>query len=52
MYGIPVKRDMDGKVLTDIFEGEMAGREVQYQEVPEKIRIRNKVRELKALGKI
>lgn len=52
IYGIPVKRDMDGKVLKEIFEGELSKREIKYQELNEEKRIRKRIKELKVLGKI
>jgi len=56
MFGIPIPRDTDGRVLKEIFnEGsELATREIIYQEVDaddEKWRIRERMRELKAFGK-
>lgn len=55
MFGLPVPRDMDGRVLTEIFEenSEPGQREVAYQEVDhEAERIRRKVKELRKLKKL
>jgi len=54
VFGIPIPSDMDGRVLKEIFEegSALAKREIEYQEVDEKARIRERIRELKALGKI
>jgi len=47
MFGIPIPRDMDGRVLKEIFKGELAMREIKYQEIDERERIKKKIRELK-----
>lgn len=54
MFGMPIPRDMDGKVLKEIFKDDslIARREIKYKEVNEKERIREGIRELKRLGKI
>jgi len=52
LLGIPVPKDMDGKVLIEIFEDELKAREVTYTEAfDEKEKISRKIKELK-LGKI
>jgi predicted AlkP superfamily phosphohydrolase/phosphomutase len=55
MFGLPVPRDMDGRVLTEIFtEGsELGQREVAYEEVDhEAERIKRKIRDLKKLKRL
>ena len=54
IFGIPIPKDMDGRVLKEMFKEDsaLAKREVEYQEVDEKARVREKIRELKAFGKI
>ncbi|MFC1904402.1 alkaline phosphatase family protein [Chloroflexota bacterium] len=55
LFGLPVPRDMDGRVLTEIFkeDSEPEQREVAYQEVDyEAERIRRKVRELRRLKRL
>jgi predicted AlkP superfamily phosphohydrolase/phosphomutase len=54
VFGIPIPKDMDGRVLKELFEegSALAKREIIYQEVDEKARIGGKVRDLKAGGKI
>lgn len=54
IFGIPIPKDMDGRVLKEVFEEDsaLAKREIEYQEVDEKARIRERIRELKARGKI
>lgn len=54
VMGVPVQKDMDGRVLKEIFkeDSEIAKRLIEYQEVDEEGKIRAKIRELKALGKI
>jgi len=54
LFGLPVPRDMDGRVLTEIFkeDSEPGQREVVYQDVDhEAERIKRKVKELKRLKK-
>ena len=57
MFGLPVPKDMDGRVLKEIFEegSELARREITYQEAEaehEKERMKQKIKELKAFGRI
>lgn len=55
MLGVPIPRDMDGRVLKDIFRkgSEPAQRAVKYQRVNvEQERIKNKIAGLKRSGKI
>ncbi len=52
LFGLPLPDDLDGRVLTEIFEpsSKVAKREVSYQKVEE--RLRHKIRQLKAMGRI
>jgi len=52
--GIPVPREMDGRVLKEIFteDSEANQRPVKYQRVSEKERLRAKVRNLKTLKNV
>ncbi len=55
LFAIPVPRDMDGRVLTEVLkeDSEPGQREVAYQDVDyEAERIRRKVRELKRLNEL
>jgi len=54
IMGVPIPRDMDGRVLKEIFkeDSELAKRDISYQETSEKERIRKEIKKLKALGKI
>ncbi|MHA1835072.1 MAG: alkaline phosphatase family protein [Candidatus Baldrarchaeia archaeon] len=54
MFNTPVPPDMDGKVLTEIFKEEpkVVKRRVSYQEMDEKKKIRERIRELRKLSKI
>lgn len=54
IFDIPIPKDMDGRVLKEIFEEDsvLARGEIRYQDVDEKARIRELIRELKARGKI
>jgi predicted AlkP superfamily phosphohydrolase/phosphomutase len=55
MFGLAVPKDIDGRVLTEIFkkESEPGQREVKYQEIDrEAERVRHKVKELKKLKKL
>jgi predicted AlkP superfamily phosphohydrolase/phosphomutase len=54
LFGIPVPKDMDGRVLKDIFQPDsaLAKKEIEYQEVEERVRVKEKIKELKAQGKI
>jgi len=49
MVGVPIPEDLDGKVLKEIFreDSEIAKREVVYQKIDERERIRGRVRKLK-----
>lgn len=51
-FNIPIPRDMDGKVLKEIFEkgSEPAEHPVEYQKIGEKERINQKIKKLKKLG--
>jgi predicted AlkP superfamily phosphohydrolase/phosphomutase len=50
----PVPRDMDGRVLKEVFreDSELATKEIVYQEVEEKEKIKQKVGELRSLKKV
>lgn len=52
IFGMPIPKDMDGRVLKEIFEegSELAKREVLYQE--EKVRAEKRIRQLKKLKRI
>lgn len=54
IFGLPVPEDMDGRVLTEIFKpgSEPARRTVVYKEVSERERIKSRISQLKASGKI
>ncbi len=55
MFGLPILKDMDGRVLTEIFDdgSEPGQRQITYQAVDhEAERIRDKVRRLKRLRKL
>lgn len=57
LFGIPIPRDMDGRVLKEIFkeDREYAKKDIAYQEVEdksEKDRIRNKIKDLKSISTI
>lgn len=54
MMGIPVPKDMDGKVLKEIFRGssEIAKRDIIYEATDEMTKVREKVGKLKNLGKL
>lgn len=55
IFGLPIPKDMDGKVLKEIFkeDSQLATREIEYQEVgDEKEKISKKIRGLRSLGKI
>ena len=54
MFGLPVTKDMDGRVLSEIFEpdSEIARRPVVYQSATERDRVKGRVRKLKDSGKI
>jgi len=52
IFGNPIPKDMDGRVLKEIFKGGLAMREIKYQELSENERIKQRLREFKNLGKI
>jgi len=54
LFGLPIPRDLDGRVVTEIFEegSEPAARRVVYQEWDERRRIREKVRRMKRTNMI
>ena len=57
IFGLPIPRDIDGRVLKEIFEegSELALREITYQDAKaegRKQQVRRKVRRLKAQGKL
>ncbi|MBC8276339.1 MAG: alkaline phosphatase family protein [Chloroflexi bacterium] len=53
-FGLPIPKDMDGRVLKEIFKPDstLAQREIEYQEVEERQKVRERIRGLKALGKL
>jgi predicted AlkP superfamily phosphohydrolase/phosphomutase len=55
MLGLPVPRDMDGRVLTEIFKdsGKLSQRPVKYQEVDsDQDRVKSRIRKLKESGRL
>jgi predicted AlkP superfamily phosphohydrolase/phosphomutase len=54
LMGLAIPKDIDGRVLAEIFEddSEVAKRPVVYQEVAEKERVRDRIKELKRRGKV
>lgn len=55
IFGLPVPKDMDGRVLSEIFKesSEPAQRQVKYQEVDvEQDRVRDTVKKLKEAGRL
>jgi len=54
MFDMSISKDMDGRVLKEIFrdDSELAKREIKYQEIDEKERIKEKIKILKDLIKI
>jgi hypothetical protein len=55
MMGLPVLKDMDGRVLKELFqeEGEPAQREVKYQQVDtERERLKARIMRLKDSGRM
>lgn len=54
IFGLPIPKDMDGKVLKDIFkeDSELAKCVLTYQEIDEKEIISKRIQDLKTLGKI
>ena len=53
IFGIPIPKDMDGSVLKEVFEddSELAEKEVVYQELEEKEKIKERIRKLKSFDK-
>jgi len=54
MFSVPVPKDMDGRVLKEIFkkDSELAGREVKYQGIKGKDIIKGRIKDLKKLKKV
>ena len=54
IFGVPIPKDMDGRVLKEIFEedSELAKKDTVYQEVGEKEKTKEKIKELKRIGRI
>jgi predicted AlkP superfamily phosphohydrolase/phosphomutase len=52
MFGVPIPKDMDGRVLKEIFKGELAMREIRYEDFEENKKIIKRIKELKYSGKI
>ena len=54
MFGLPIPKDIDGRVLTEIFDekSKPAKRKIVYQEFKETDKIRNSIKRLKLLKKI
>jgi len=52
MFGVPIPKDMDGRVLKEIFKGDLAMQEIKYQELEENRRIKKRIKELKRSGRI
>ncbi len=51
--GVPVPADMDGRVLTEVFEdGSKLDRPVSYRRQTEEQKVKQKLKEMKALGRI
>ncbi|MDF2957307.1 MAG: putative phosphohydrolase or phosphomutase [Candidatus Alkanophagales archaeon MCA70_species_1] len=50
MFGLPLPADMDGRVLREIFEGELATRGIKYERIRESVRER--VKRLKKMKKL
>lgn len=50
MFGLPLPTDMDGRVLREIFEGELATRGIKYERIRESVRER--VKRLKKMKKL
>ncbi|HTY52660.1 MAG TPA: alkaline phosphatase family protein [Methanomicrobiales archaeon] len=49
-FDLPLGRDLDGRVLREIFDGNVAARETRFMESAESERVRKRVRDLKARG--
>ena len=54
MFGVHIPIDMDGRVLKEIFkeDSELAKREIVYQEIDEKEKVRKRINKLKNLKRI
>jgi len=54
IFGVPIPDDMDGRVLTEIFEenSDLARRPIVYSNTTEKKKIKEKINKLRTLGKI
>lgn len=54
LMNVPIPKDMDGRVLKEILkeDSELAKRKIKYQEVEEKEIMKEKIRELRYLGRI
>ena len=54
IMGIPIPKDMDGRVLKEIFkeDSELAKRPIIHRETGEKEEIREKIKKMKVVGKI
>ena len=54
LMGLPIPREMDGRVLKEIFnkESELYKKPISYQEVGEEAKVKRKIKELKSRGKI
>jgi len=54
IMGVPIPKDMDGRVLKEIFEedSELYKKSITYQEIDEKVRLKERIRELKTLREI
>jgi predicted AlkP superfamily phosphohydrolase/phosphomutase len=53
-FGLPIPRDMDGRVLKELFKESSAPakREIEYQEGDERARVKERIKGLKAFRKI
>ena len=54
IFGIPIPKDMDGRVLKEIFkeDSELAKKEIVYQKINEKEIIKEKIKDLRKSKKI
>ena len=54
IFGVPIPKDMDGRVLKEIFreDSELAKREIIYTKESEEDKIKENIRKLKDMGKI
>ncbi|RLG38637.1 MAG: hypothetical protein DRN91_02115 [Candidatus Alkanophagales archaeon] len=50
IFGVPIPRDVDGRILREIFKGELATRETKYES--EMMRVKGKVKKLKMMKRI